>query len=110
MAAYTCSLLILSLAPLEQTHTHTHIPTTNYNAPYTSPVRQVRQTASLCIFDEVDAALDTQRAQALARYVASREGSQAVFVSHRPPMIEVANRLVGVYSSGNGSHSVCISL
>ena len=47
---------------------------------------QARENASICLFDEIDAALDTQRTQALARHVAARQGSQAIFVSHRPPM------------------------
>ena len=71
---------------------------------------QARECASLCLFDEIDAALDTQRTQALAHHIAARRGSQAIFVSHRPPMIEAAERLVGVYSVGTSSDSVCVSL
>jgi len=70
---------------------------------------QVRQSASLCIFDEIDAALDTQRTQELARHVAARVGSQAIFVSHRPSMIEAANVLIGVYSMGGCSETICVN-
>lgn len=39
--------------------------------------------APFCIFDEIDAALDTQRVHALAQHVRSRASSQTLFISHR---------------------------
>ena len=39
--------------------------------------------APLVLFDEIDAALDTQRVHALAQYVQRKGGAQTVFVSHR---------------------------
>lgn len=58
------------------------------------------------LFDEIDAALDTQRTQALANHVKRRGRSQTLFVSHRPQMIEASDHLVGTYTADGGSRSV----
>ena len=64
--------------------------------------------APFCLFDEIDAALDTQRVQALAEHVRSRNGSQSIFVSHRRELIEASGRLLGVYTCGGGSQAVSL--
>ena len=65
--------------------------------------------APLVLFDEIDAALDTQRVHALAAYVRARAASQTVFVSHRKELIEASTTLLGTYSLDGGSQSVCLS-
>ena len=62
-------------------------------------------SSPFCIFDEIDAALDTQRTQALATHVAARN-TQSIFVSHRPQLIDASSLLVGTYLLGGASHSV----
>ena len=65
--------------------------------------------APLVLFDEIDAALDTQRVSALAAHVAVRKGAQSVFVSHRKELIEASHRLVGTYTLDGGAQSVSLS-
>ncbi|EOD07160.1 hypothetical protein EMIHUDRAFT_448505 [Emiliania huxleyi CCMP1516] len=55
-----------------------------------------------CLYDEVDAALDTRRTKALADFMAQREGAQSIFVSHRPELLEAATMLVGCYVGESG--------
>lgn len=62
-----------------------------------------------CLFDEIDAALDTQRVQALADHVVQRTFSQTLFVSHRKELIEASGRLLGTYTFNGGSQSVTMS-
>ena len=64
--------------------------------------------APFCLFDEIDAALDSQRVHALAAHVRARKSSQSVFVSHRRELIEASRRLLGVYTRGDGSHTVSV--
>ena len=66
--------------------------------------------APFCLFDEIDAALDTQRVQALAHHVCSKGSTQCVFVSHRRELIEAAGRLLGTYTLDGGSHAVSLGL
>ena len=61
------------------------------------------------LFDEIDAALDTQRTQALAQHMLAEKGAQSIFVSHRQPLIEGAPCLVGTYSLG-GARSRAVSV
>ena len=62
--------------------------------------------APFCLFDEVDAALDTQRVQALANHMRRHSTSQSLFVSHRKELIEASARLLGTYTKDGGSHTV----
>ena len=64
--------------------------------------------ASLVLFDEIDAALDTQRVQALADYVRQKSSVQTVFVSHRKELIEASGRLLGTYTLDGASQSVSV--
>jgi len=62
-----------------------------------------------CLYDEVDAALDTRRTKALADFMAQREGAQSIFVSHRPELLEAATMLVGCYvGESGGSQAVSV--
>ena len=62
-------------------------------------------SSPFCIFDEIDAALDTQRVQALAKFVTARS-RQSVFVSHRPQLIDVSNHIIGTYTLDGSAQSV----
>ena len=70
---------------------------------------RLSQLHTTCLFDEIDAALDVQKTQALARHMAASRGVQCIFVSHRTQLIEAAERLVGTYTFRGGSRSVSIS-
>ena len=58
-------------------------------------------------FDEVDASLDTINVEKLAHIVQSQsETTQFIVVSHRKPMIESANRTIGVTQKEKGISKV----
>ena len=58
-------------------------------------------------FDEVDASLDGINVEKLAHIVQSQaETTQFIVVSHRKPMIESANRTIGVTQKEKGSSKV----
>jgi len=65
--------------------------------------------AAFVLFDEIDAALDTHKVQALAEHVATRRNGQALFVSHRKELIEASGKLVGTYMRDGGTQSVTVS-
>ena len=66
-------------------------------------------SSPFCLFDEIDAALDTERVQALAKHVRTRVSSQTLFVSHRKELIEASGRLIGTYSLDGGAQAVSMS-
>ena len=58
-------------------------------------------------FDEVDANLDGLNVEKLAEMIKNQsENTQFVVVSHRKPMIESANRTIGVTQKEKGKTSV----
>ena len=58
-------------------------------------------------FDEVDASLDGINVEKLAHIVQSQaEKTQFIVVSHRKPMIESANRTIGVTQKEKGISKV----
>jgi chromosome segregation protein len=63
---------------------------------------------AICLFDEIDAALDSQRVKALADHVCTRKETQSVFVSHRRELIEASGRLLGTYTLNGGSQVVSL--
>ena len=60
------------------------------------------------LFDEIDAALDTQKVRALAEHVRARAAGQTVFVSHRKELIEASGRLVGTFMVNGGTRAVSV--
>lgn len=60
------------------------------------------------LFDEIDAALDTQKVRALAEHVRARAAGQTVFVSHRKELIEASGRLVGTFMVDGGTRAVSV--
>ena len=69
-----------------------------------------REAASpFVLFDEIDAALDTQKVAALAKLVKARDSGQTIFVSHRNELIEASERLVGTYTCEGYSQTVSVS-
>ena len=54
-------------------------------------------------FDEVDASLDTMNVERIAHMVQNQsKDTQFIVVSHRKPMIESANRTIGVTQKEKG--------
>ena len=62
---------------------------------------------SLYAFDEVDANLDTMNVERIAEMVKKQaKDTQFIVVSHRKPMIESANRTIGVTQKEKGISKV----
>lgn len=61
----------------------------------------------LCIFDEVEAALDQANVERFAKYLAKfRDDSQFIVVTHRPGTMEQCDSLYGVTMQQNGVSSL----
>ncbi len=61
------------------------------------------RTIPLCIFDEVEAALDQANVERFAKYIAQfREESQFIVVTHRPGTMAQCDALYGVTMQQNG--------
>ncbi|MEG0822886.1 MAG: hypothetical protein RSG07_00095 [Erysipelotrichaceae bacterium] len=61
------------------------------------------RTIPLCIFDEVEAALDQANVEKLAKYIGSFKGdSQFIVVTHRPGTMEQCDALYGVTMQEGG--------
>ncbi|MEG0315079.1 MAG: chromosome segregation protein SMC, partial [Erysipelotrichaceae bacterium] len=61
------------------------------------------RTIPLCIFDEVEAALDQANVEKLAKYIGSFKGdSQFIVVTHRPGTMEQCDSLYGVTMQEGG--------
>ena len=61
------------------------------------------RTMPLCIFDEVEAALDQANVERFARYLSRfRESSQFIVVTHRPGTMEQCDTLYGVTMQKDG--------
>jgi len=60
------------------------------------------------LFDEIDAALDSRRTQALAAYIRA-QSFQSIFISHRPQMLDVSRQLIGTYSLCGASQSAALA-
>lgn len=64
-------------------------------------------TMPLCIFDEVEAALDTANVERFAKYISQfREGSQFIVVTHRVGTMEQCDTLYGVTMKHKGVSSM----
>ena len=64
-------------------------------------------TMPLCIFDEVEAALDTANVERFAKYISQfRDGSQFIVVTHRPGTMEQCDTLYGVTMKHRGVSSM----
>lgn len=65
------------------------------------------RTVPLCIFDEVEAALDQANVERFARYLANfKEQSQFIAVTHRPGTMEQCDALYGVTMQKDGVSQV----
>ncbi|EGF80655.1 hypothetical protein BATDEDRAFT_36902 [Batrachochytrium dendrobatidis JAM81] len=63
----------------------------------------------LYVMDEIDAALDFRNVSIVANYIKQRtKNAQFIIISLRNNMFELADRLVGVYKTNDGSKSVTI--
>lgn len=61
------------------------------------------RTLPLCIFDEVEAALDQSNVERFARYIANfKGGSQFIVVTHRPGTMAQCDALYGVTMQNDG--------
>ncbi len=61
----------------------------------------------LCVFDEVEAALDTANVERFAKYISQfKEGSQFIVVTHRPGTMEQCDALYGVTMKQKGVSSL----
>ena len=65
------------------------------------------RTMPLCIFDEVEAALDQANVERFAKYISHfRGGSQFIVVTHRPGTMAQCDALYGVTMKQNGVSSL----
>ena len=65
------------------------------------------RTMPLCIFDEVEAALDQANVERFARYLSHYRGqSQFIAVTHRPGTMEQCDTLYGVTMQKDGVSKV----
>lgn len=61
----------------------------------------------LCVFDEVEAALDTANVERFAKYISHfKDGSQFIVVTHRPGTMEQCEALYGVTMKQKGISSL----
>ena len=61
----------------------------------------------LCVFDEVEAALDTANVERFAKYISHfKDGSQFIVVTHRPGPMEQWDALYGVTMKQKGVSSL----
>lgn len=61
----------------------------------------------LCIFDEVEAALDTANVERFAKYISQfRDGSQFIVVTHRPGTMKQCDALYGITMKQRGVSSL----
>lgn len=61
----------------------------------------------LCVFDEVEAALDTANVERFAKYISHfKDGSQFIVVTHRPGTMEQCDALYGVTMKQKGVSSL----
>lgn len=61
----------------------------------------------LCVFDEVEAALDTANVERFAKYISHfKDGSQFIVVTHRPGTMEQCEALYGVTMKHKGVSSL----
>lgn len=61
----------------------------------------------LCVFDEVEAALDTANVERFAKYISQfKDGSQFIVVTHRPGTMEQCDALYGVTMKQKGVSSL----
>ena len=72
------------------------------------------EAAPFVLFDEIDAALDTQRVQGLTQHFTSpgengKPRQQRILVSHRREPIEASGRLIGTYSRVGGSATASVA-
>lgn len=64
-------------------------------------------TMPLCVFDEVEAALDSANVERFAKYISHfKEGSQFIVVTHRPGTMEQCDSLYGVTMKQKGVSSL----
>ncbi|MGN1343160.1 MAG: chromosome segregation protein SMC [Traorella sp.] len=64
-------------------------------------------TMPLCVFDEVEAALDTANVERFAKYISQfKDGSQFIVVTHRPGTMEQCDALYGVTMKQKGISSL----
>ena len=64
-------------------------------------------TMPLCVFDEVEAALDTANVERFAKYISHfKDGSQFIVVTHRPGTMEQCDALYGVTMKQKGVSSL----
>ncbi|WP_289284589.1 AAA family ATPase [Faecalibaculum rodentium] len=65
------------------------------------------RTMPLCIFDEVEAALDQANVERFARYLSKfKEDSQFIVVTHRPGTMEQCDDLYGVTMQKDGVSTI----
>lgn len=65
------------------------------------------RTVPLCIFDEVEAALDQANVERFARYIARfKDSSQFIVVTHRPGTMEQCDALYGITMKKDGVSQV----
>jgi len=63
----------------------------------------------LYVMDEIDAALDFRNVSIVGNYIKERtRNAQFIIISLRNNMFELADRLVGIYKTGNATKSVAI--
>lgn len=68
------------------------------------------EPAPFYLFDEIDAALDTQYRTTVARLIArDAKNAQMVITTFRPEIIETADRFYRVYQKNRVSHIECVS-
>lgn len=64
-------------------------------------------TMPLCVFDEVEAALDSANVERFAKYISQfKDGSQFIVVTHRPGTMEQCDALYGVTMKQKGVSSL----
>merc|ERR1712050_535902 len=67
------------------------------------------EPAPFYLFDEIDAALDTQYRTAVARLIArDAKNAQMVITTFRPEIIETADRVYRVYQKNRVSRIACV--
>merc|ERR1712100_931660 len=70
---------------------------------------QKLEPAPFYLFDEIDAALDTQYRTAVARLIQKEaKNAQMIITTFRPEIIEVSNRFYRVYQKNRVSRVECV--